>query len=171
MIKVSWKISSAISRSSILENIAFAKDKEQINIKDVWKAIDSARLKELVENLPEGLNTNIGDSGIKTSNDKISISSIVPNKNQPRKIFEKESLTGGTITMDMQTISCIDLDGDAKKQLESHLLSDDFFGTNFYPTAELEILETEKKEKFICLNAKESRVKLLAYRIKQIIDL
>ena len=45
----------------------------------------------------------------------------------------------------MQTISCIDLDGDAKKQLESHLLSDDFFGTNFYPTAELEILETEKK--------------------------
>ena len=59
--------------------------------------------------------------------------------------FEKESLSGGTITMDMQTISCIDLDGDAKKQLESHLLSDDFFGTNFYPTAELEILETEKK--------------------------
>ena len=47
--------------------------------------------------------------------------------------------------MDMQTISCIDLDGDAKKQLENHLLSDDFFGTNFYPTAELEILETEKK--------------------------
>ncbi len=47
--------------------------------------------------------------------------------------------------MDTQTISCIDLDGDAKKQLESHLLSDDFFGVNFYPTAELEILETEKK--------------------------
>ena len=53
--------------SSILENIAFAKDKEQINIEDVWKAIDSARLKELVENLPEGLHTNIGDSGIKLS--------------------------------------------------------------------------------------------------------
>ena len=39
----------------------------QINIEDVWKALDSARLKELVENLPEGLNTNIGDSGIKLS--------------------------------------------------------------------------------------------------------
>ncbi len=34
----------------------------------------------------------IGDGGIKTSNDKISISSIVPNKNQPRKFFEKDAI-------------------------------------------------------------------------------
>ena len=53
--------------SSILANIAFAKDKDQINIMDVWKAIDSAKLKEIVENLPYGLDTNIGDSGIKLS--------------------------------------------------------------------------------------------------------
>ena len=42
--------------------------------------------------LGRGLSSLIGDSDIKTSNDKISISSIVPNKNQPRKFFEKESL-------------------------------------------------------------------------------
>ena len=42
--------------------------------------------------LGRGLSSLIGDSNIKTSNDKISISSIVPNKNQPRKLFEKESL-------------------------------------------------------------------------------
>ena len=42
--------------------------------------------------LGRGLSSLIGDSDIKTSNDKISISSIVPNKNQPRKIFEKEAL-------------------------------------------------------------------------------
>ena len=42
--------------------------------------------------LGRGLSSLIGDSVIKTSNDKISISSIVPNKNQPRKIFEKEAL-------------------------------------------------------------------------------
>ena len=53
--------------SSILENIAFAKDKNQIDIEDVWKAINSAKLKEIVENLPYGLNTNIGESGIKLS--------------------------------------------------------------------------------------------------------
>ncbi len=42
--------------------------------------------------LGRGLSSLIGDSDIKTSNDKISISSIVPNKNQPRKIFEKQAL-------------------------------------------------------------------------------
>ena len=42
--------------------------------------------------LGRGLSSLIGDSDIKTSNDKISISSIIPNKNQPRKIFEKEAL-------------------------------------------------------------------------------
>ena len=42
--------------------------------------------------LGRGLSSLIGDSNIKTSNDKISISSIIPNKNQPRKIFEKDAL-------------------------------------------------------------------------------
>ncbi len=42
--------------------------------------------------LGRGLSSLIGDSDIKNSNDKISISSIIPNKNQPRKIFEKEAL-------------------------------------------------------------------------------
>ena len=34
----------------------------------------------------------IGDSDIKTSNDILSLSWIVPNKTQPRKIFEKQAL-------------------------------------------------------------------------------
>ena len=42
--------------------------------------------------LGRGLSSLIGDSDIKSSNDKISISSIIPNKNQPRKLFEKEAL-------------------------------------------------------------------------------
>ncbi len=42
--------------------------------------------------LGRGLSSLIGDSDIKKSNDSISISSIVPNKNQPRKLFEKEAL-------------------------------------------------------------------------------
>ena len=42
--------------------------------------------------LGRGLSSLIGDGGIKTSNDKISISSIVPNKNQPRKFFEKDAI-------------------------------------------------------------------------------
>ena len=42
--------------------------------------------------LGRGLSSLIGDSDVKTSNQKISISSIVPNKNQPRKTFEKVDL-------------------------------------------------------------------------------
>ena len=42
--------------------------------------------------LGRGLSSLIGDSDLKVSNNKISISSIIPNKNQPRKIFEKDAL-------------------------------------------------------------------------------
>ena len=42
--------------------------------------------------LGRGLSSLIGDSNLKTSTNKISISSIIPNKNQPRKLFEKEAL-------------------------------------------------------------------------------
>ena len=42
--------------------------------------------------LGRGLSSLIGDSDIKQTNDKISISSIIPNRNQPRKFFEKDAL-------------------------------------------------------------------------------
>ena len=42
--------------------------------------------------LGRGLSSLIGDSDLRISNNKISISSIVPNKNQPRKLFQKEAL-------------------------------------------------------------------------------
>ena len=42
--------------------------------------------------LGRGLSSLIGDSETNTSNTKISISSIIPNKNQPRKLFEKDAL-------------------------------------------------------------------------------
>ena len=42
--------------------------------------------------LGRGLSSLIGDNETKTSSNKIPISSIVPNRNQPRKFFEKESL-------------------------------------------------------------------------------
>ena len=42
--------------------------------------------------LGRGLSSLIGDTDVKISNNKISISSIIPNKFQPRKKFDKESL-------------------------------------------------------------------------------
>ncbi len=56
-----------LNNTSILENIAFAKDKDLINISEVWKALDSAKLKNLVDDLPDGINTIIGENGIMLS--------------------------------------------------------------------------------------------------------
>ncbi len=42
--------------------------------------------------LGRGLSSLIGDNNVKTTNNTISISAIVPNKFQPRKKFDKESL-------------------------------------------------------------------------------
>ena len=42
--------------------------------------------------LGRGLSSLIGDNEIKVTNNKVSISSIIPNRFQPRKNFEKQSL-------------------------------------------------------------------------------
>ena len=59
-----------LNNSTILENVAFAKDLKEIKRDDVWKSLESAKLKELVETLPKGLNTAIGENGIKLSEGK-----------------------------------------------------------------------------------------------------
>jgi len=46
--------------------------------------------------LGRGLSSLIGDSKIETNINKLSISDLVRNKNQPRKLFDKESLEGLT---------------------------------------------------------------------------
>jgi len=48
-------------------------------------------------------------------------------------------LAGGTITIDMTTITDLDQQGAGKTKLENHLKSDDFFGVETYPTATLTI--------------------------------
>jgi len=49
--------------------------------------------------------------------------------------FTKGVLTGGSFSVDMQTIDNSDLSGEWKDKLVGHLKSDDFFGVEKYPTA------------------------------------
>ena len=51
--------------------------------------------------------------------------------------FNHGNLVGGSFVMDMQSIVCTDLTGDSKDQLEGHLKSSDFFGTETHPTSSL----------------------------------
>lgn len=52
---------------SLLENIAFGEGKEKANTEKVTEALRRAQLEEFVKSLPEGLNTPIGEKGIRIS--------------------------------------------------------------------------------------------------------
>lgn len=52
---------------SIRDNIAFGIDADKINEKRIWEVLEEAQLKEFIEELPEGLDTKIGDRGVRIS--------------------------------------------------------------------------------------------------------
>lgn len=52
---------------SIRDNIAFGIDADQIDDKRIWEVLEEAQLREFVEELPEGLDTTIGDRGVRIS--------------------------------------------------------------------------------------------------------
>ena len=52
---------------SIRDNIAFGIDEDLIDDKRIWNILEEAQLKEFVAGLPEGLDTTIGDRGIRLS--------------------------------------------------------------------------------------------------------
>jgi len=52
---------------SILENVAFGMDLNDVDEDKVWRALEQAQIKEFVESLPEGVRTVIGDRGIRLS--------------------------------------------------------------------------------------------------------
>lgn len=52
---------------SIRDNIAFGIDADEIDDAKIWKALEEAQLKEFIEQLPQGLDTTIGDRGVRLS--------------------------------------------------------------------------------------------------------
>lgn len=55
-------------------------------------------------------------------------------------VDKKGNITGGQVIVDMNTIECLDLEGEWKQKLEGHLKSKDFFEVENYPTATFEII-------------------------------
>lgn len=52
---------------SIRDNIAFGIDADKIDDKRIWEVLEEAQLKSFVEELPDGLETAIGDRGVRIS--------------------------------------------------------------------------------------------------------
>ncbi len=52
---------------SVRDNIAFGIDADKIDEKRIWEVLEEAQLKEFIEELPEGLDTTIGDRGVRIS--------------------------------------------------------------------------------------------------------
>lgn len=52
---------------TVRSNVAFGLKKDEINDEKVWEALRQAQLKEFVENLPFGLDTIVGERGVKFS--------------------------------------------------------------------------------------------------------
>ncbi|GIZ08609.1 YceI family protein [Flavobacterium sp. UMI-01] len=61
--------------------------------------------------------------------------------------FKNEKLVGGNFTVDMPTMTATDLSGEHQQKLDGHLKSDDFFGTDKYPTSTLVFKKIATKAK------------------------
>ncbi len=55
--------------------------------------------------------------------------------------FNNGALTGGSFEIDMNSITCEDMQGGGAEKLVGHLKSDDFFGVAKYPTAKFVITQ------------------------------
>ena len=51
----------------IRDNIAFGISRDEIDDKRIWEVLEEAQLKEFVESLPEGLDTSVGERGVRIS--------------------------------------------------------------------------------------------------------
>lgn len=59
--------------------------------------------------------------------------------------IDDQQIISGYFDIDMKTIKDLDMSADdGAKDLENHLMSDDFFSVNDFPTAHFEITKTEK---------------------------
>ena len=56
-----------LADNTIRFNVAFGMPKDEIDEDLVWKSLEQAQLKEFIESLPEGLDTYVGDRGIRFS--------------------------------------------------------------------------------------------------------
>ena len=56
-----------LTDDTVRANVAFGMDDDEIDDAQVWAALDAAQLREMVEGLPEGIDTKVGERGVRMS--------------------------------------------------------------------------------------------------------
>jgi ATP-binding cassette subfamily C protein len=56
-----------LTDDSVRNNVAFGMDDDEIDDEAVWRALEAAQLRDLVASLPEGLDTTVGERGVRLS--------------------------------------------------------------------------------------------------------
>ena len=56
-----------LTDDTIRGNVAFGMDEDEINDTTVWEALEAAQLRDMVESLPDGLDTVVGERGVRIS--------------------------------------------------------------------------------------------------------
>lgn len=56
-----------LTDDSVRRNVAFGRDDDDIDDEAVWASLEAAQLRDLVESLPDGLDTSVGERGVRLS--------------------------------------------------------------------------------------------------------
>ena len=96
---------------TVRNNILFGLPKEQVNDALIWESLEQAQIKEFIESLPEGLDTIVGERGIKFSGgqkQRIALARALYNKPEILVLDEATAaLDGETEKAVMDSISAL----------------------------------------------------------------
>jgi ABC-type multidrug transport system fused ATPase/permease subunit len=56
-----------LSDTTIGENVALGRHEDLLDVERIWRALEHAQLAEWVKSLPEGINTSVGERGVRLS--------------------------------------------------------------------------------------------------------
>lgn len=114
-----------LSDDTIRGNVAFGIDDEQIDDKEVWRALDQAQLKDFVEDLPSKLDTSVGEQGVRLSGgqrQRIGIARAL--YHNPEVLFMDEATSALDNETEKEIMRAIDgLKGDKTLIIIAHRLS------------------------------------------------
>lgn len=137
-----------LADASIRENIAFGVNRESINEENVKEAVKEAQLEEFIKSLPEGLDTVIGEGGVRLSGgqrQRIGIARALYNK--PEILFFDEATSALDNNTEREVMRSIEsLHGEKTMIIIAHRLTTLTHCDRIIEVSNGKLIEKEKDE-------------------------